>query len=139
MHSRYTRPCWIRAWDQLTGGDFSREHARKIYDNHYALVRDIVSQQPKDQNNSKVLEYNVKEGWKPLCNFLDLPDPGIPFPKGNEKNVFVKRFEKALLLTLVGITKRFTAFLAMMLMVIVAFASLAGYHVPLVGRLLFWR
>lgn len=98
-----------------------------------------MSQQPKDQNNSKVLEYNVKEGWKPLCNFLDLPDPGIPFPKGNEKNVFVKRFEKALLLTLVGITKRFTAFLAMMLMVIVAFASLAGYHVPLVGRLLFWR
>lgn len=107
MHSRYTRPCWIRAWNQLINfSDFTKEDARKVYDQHYALVREIVAQQAKDQNNSKLLEYNVKDGWEPLCKFLELPDPGIPFPRGNEKQVFVKRFEKALLLTLATILKR---------------------------------
>lgn len=139
MHSRYTRPCWIRAWNQLTGGDFSKEHARQVYDNHYAFVRDVAAQQPKDQNNSKVLDYYVKDGWKPLCDFLDLPDPGIAFPKGNEKQVFVKRFEKALLLTLLGITKRLLALLAIILIALAAFSRLTGCHVPLIGRLLFWQ
>ena len=35
----------------------------------------------------KLLICNVKEGWGvcgPLCNFLDLPVPDIPFPRLNE-------------------------------------------------------
>lgn len=107
MHSRYTRPCWIRAWNQLIDfSDFTRDDAHKIYNRHYNFVRDVVSQQAKDQNNSKLLEYDIKDGWGPLCEFLEIPDPGIPMPRGNEKQVFVKRFEKALLLTLSTIVKR---------------------------------
>lgn len=107
MHSRYTRPCWIRAWNQLIDfSDFTRDDAHKIYNRHYNFVRDIVSQQAKDQNNSKLLEYDIKDGWGPLCEFLEIPDPGIPMPRGNEKQVFVKRFEKALFLTLSTIVKR---------------------------------
>ena len=28
----------------------------------------------------------VKEGWSPLCKFLDLPIPSIPFPNENDTN-----------------------------------------------------
>lgn len=106
MHSKWTRPCWIRAWNTLTRHDFSKENARKVYDEHYQLVREIVAQQPKDQNNSKLLEYNVKEDWDPLCKFLGVEHPGIEFPRGNQASVFVKRFEKALLVTLSAILLR---------------------------------
>lgn len=77
-----------------------------MYDEHYQLVREIVAQQPKDQNNSKLLEYNVKEDWDPLCKFLGVEHPGIEFPRGNQASVFVKRFEKALLVTLSAILLR---------------------------------
>mmetsp|Transcript_26348 Transcript_26348/g.55619 ORF Transcript_26348/g.55619 Transcript_26348/m.55619 type:complete len:279 (+) Transcript_26348:85-921(+) len=48
------------------------------YESHIASVREHV---PKDQ----LLVFNVKEGWDPLCNFLekDIPET-IPFPNVNE-------------------------------------------------------
>ena len=36
---------------------------------------------PKDQ----LLVFDVREGWEPLCTFLDLPIPDIPFPNVNDK------------------------------------------------------
>lgn len=127
MHSRYTRPCWIRAWNQLIGfSEFTKEDARTVYDNHYALVREIVAQQEKSQNNSKLLEYNVKEGWEPLCKFMDVPNPGIDFPRGNEKQVFVKRFEKALLLTLSAIAKRSLVLVGLMWVLMKAVSVATG-------------
>ncbi len=27
----------------------------------------------------------MKEGWSPLCKFLDLPIPSTPFPRVNDK------------------------------------------------------
>lgn len=127
MHSRYTRPCWIRTWNQLIGfSEFTKEDARKVYDDHYALVREIVAQQDKSQNNSKLLEYNVKEGWEPLCKFLDVPNPGIVFPRGNEKQVFVKRFEKALLLTLSAIAKRSLVLVGLMWVLMKAVSVVTG-------------
>lgn len=37
----------------------------------------------------KMLIYNVKDGWKPLCNFLDVPVPTTPFPHCNKKGEIV--------------------------------------------------
>ena len=34
--------------------------------------------------------YNVKEGWEPLCNFLNLPIPDKEFPHKNKKGEIVK-------------------------------------------------
>ena len=31
----------------------------------------------------KLLIFNVKEGWKPLCDFLGVPVPDKPFPRAN--------------------------------------------------------
>ena len=36
---------------------------------------------PKDQ----LLVFDVSEGWEPLCKFLDLPVPDVPFPNINDR------------------------------------------------------
>ena len=32
----------------------------------------------------RLLVWEVKEGWAPLCNFLSLPIPNTPFPNVND-------------------------------------------------------
>src|SRR5205814_5528363 len=40
----------------------------------------------------KLLVYEVKDGWEPLCKFLNVPVPDVPFPKSNDSESFQKRF-----------------------------------------------
>jgi len=37
---------------------------------------------------SQLLVYEVKEGWEPLCGFLDTPVPDDPFPRTNNREEF---------------------------------------------------
>ena len=37
--------------------------------------------------SDKLLVYDVKEGWEPLCTFLGLPVPNNPFPRVNDTQV----------------------------------------------------
>ncbi|HET8654378.1 MAG TPA: sulfotransferase [Longimicrobiaceae bacterium] len=52
-----------------------REHLRR-----YDTVRAYFAQRPGD-----LLTMNIcaGEGWEPLCRFLELPRPGVPFPHLN--------------------------------------------------------
>ena len=44
----------------------------------------VIDYVPKD----RLLVYQVKDGWKPICAFLDKPIPDIPFPyKNKTKNM----------------------------------------------------
>ena len=44
----------------------------------------VIDYVPKD----RLLVYEIKDGWKPLCNFLDMPIPDIPFfHKNKTKNM----------------------------------------------------
>ena len=43
---------------------------------HRAHNEDVQSNVPSE----KLLVYNVKMGWKPLCEFLNVPIPDEPFP-----------------------------------------------------------
>jgi hypothetical protein len=45
---------------------------------------------PEDQ----LLIFNVKQGWKPLCNFLGLPVPSKPFPNVNDTKNFRKLIQR---------------------------------------------
>ena len=64
--------------------DFSSNGpARKAFEDHYANIRRVA---PKE----RLLEFSVKEGWKPLCEFLDLPIPDEPFPRVNDSDEFVR-------------------------------------------------
>jgi Sulfotransferase domain len=40
---------------------------------------------------NKLLVYQVKEGWSPLCAFLDMPAPPEPFPRTNNREEFWAR------------------------------------------------
>jgi len=54
------------------------EQAIAFYNDHVAEVKAAVPPQ-------QLLEFNVKEGWEPLCKFLDCPIPTIPFPNINDR------------------------------------------------------
>lgn len=38
----------------------------------------------------RLLEFDVKQGWAPLCTFLDMPVPAEPFPRTNDREEFFK-------------------------------------------------
>jgi len=41
--------------------------------------------------SNQMLEFDVKEGWEPLCEFLDMPIPDEPFPRSNHREEFWDR------------------------------------------------
>jgi len=48
---------------------------------HNKAVREII---PEEQ----LLVFQVKEGWEPLCKFLNVPAPEEPFPRTNNREEF---------------------------------------------------
>jgi hypothetical protein len=53
----------------------------KAFTDHNEAVKSSI---PADQ----LLVFEVKEGWKPLCEFLDLPVPDEAFPRTNNREEF---------------------------------------------------
>ncbi|CAE7332918.1 unnamed protein product [Symbiodinium natans] len=47
----------------------------------------------------KLLVFDVKEGWEPLCKFLNVPVPDEPFPNVNDKEEIKEGFRKVLRVT----------------------------------------
>ena len=39
----------------------------------------------------RLLVWSVTEGWEPLCEFLAVPVPDMPFPRVNDSREFVDR------------------------------------------------
>ena len=73
-------------WVGLFKNNFSdRESTKLVYYEHIESVKKII---PAD----KLLIYNVKEGWEPLCEFLDVDVPDIPFPKVNDTAEMLRNF-----------------------------------------------
>lgn len=62
---------------------FNRRHAIEVFERHNEAVKNHVPAQ-------KLLVYDVSEGWAPLCEFLKVPVPDVPFPKTNRGNHFHK-------------------------------------------------
>ena len=52
-----------------------------------------VKRNVKEEN---LLVFNVKEGWDPLCKFLDVPEPKQPFPNVNSREAYLKQNAKHL-------------------------------------------
>ena len=55
-----------------------REHMARIFEQHTEAVKDHVLAE-------RLLIYDVREGWEPLCNFLNVPVPEEPFPRLNRR------------------------------------------------------
>jgi len=67
------------------GGDIGRDHAIQVFNAHNEEVRRIV---PPD----RLLVYEASQGWAPLCAFLGVPAPKIPYPEVNSTADFATRF-----------------------------------------------
>lgn len=67
--------------ERFLGNDLSRENVINAFNRHNEEVRQTVPPE-------KLLEYDVKEGWEPLCRFLNEPIPAAPFPHTNTREQF---------------------------------------------------
>ena len=61
--------------------------AKRRYLEHEAMVRGIVPAE-------RLLVFDVRDGWEPLCKFLGKPVPDEPFPNGNAGPEFFERAAK---------------------------------------------
>lgn len=64
--------------------DLSKANVINVFNQHNETVQRSV---PPD----RLLVYDVKQGWEPLCAFLDVPVPDSPFPHQNTRQEFVSR------------------------------------------------
>ena len=70
--------------------------AGRFLDRSFAIARfkqhseEVIRHVPPD----RLLVFDVKEGWEPLCAFLGVPVPPVPFPKLNDAAEFKRRIRK---------------------------------------------
>lgn len=50
----------------------------------------------------RLLVWKPADGWEPLCEFLDVPVPGMPLPKVNDSASFADRINEGAIAALVG-------------------------------------
>jgi len=76
-------------WNGTFAGRFTnREHALHVFTEHNREVQETVPAQ-------RLLVFDVKQGWRPLCEYLEAPVPdGEPFPHVNDAEEFRKRVQE---------------------------------------------
>jgi hypothetical protein len=68
---------------QVFNGRMSeRDHATQVFKEHMATVQAAIPAE-------RLLTFDVRAGWQPLCDFLDVQVPGMPFPNTNSSKAFV--------------------------------------------------
>lgn len=73
------------------GGRIDRVSCVAAFERHRdAVIRRVPAE--------RLLVYEVREGWGPLCRFLGVPEPSAPFPHLNEGEDLDERMSRALLL-----------------------------------------
>ena len=61
--------------------------ARKLYREHYDDVRRLCPEE-------RLLDFQLEDGWGPLCDFLGKEKPGVPFPRLNEGAALAEKFNE---------------------------------------------
>lgn len=80
IHREMTRKIVLE--DTFGGRFLDKKHAIGVFERHNEEVRRAVEP-------SRLLVYNVKEGWEPLCDFLGVTIPSEPFPRVNDTASFL--------------------------------------------------
>ncbi|MCA8901592.1 MAG: sulfotransferase family protein [Hyphomonas sp.] len=72
-------------WGRVFHGRFEDyEYARKVFEEHEAAVKATIP-------SERLLVFEPKQGWEPLCAFLGKDVPDEPFPRVNDTAEFKKR------------------------------------------------
>ena len=81
---RFNRLVVGSVWDGVFSGRFEdREHAVQIYRDHVAHVKATA-------DPDRLLVFEAKDGWVPLCQFLGVPVPDNAYPHLNDGKI-IKR------------------------------------------------
>jgi hypothetical protein len=74
---------WADFGDRINDRDFMLPYFEQ-------RVEEIKQALPSD----RLLVYEVKQGWQPLCDFLDVPIPDGPFPHANSREETARLIEE---------------------------------------------
>jgi hypothetical protein len=58
-----------------------RRHATRVFKDHIAEVQSKIAPE-------RLLTFDLRAGWDPLCEFLGVDRPDTPFPKSNSSKQF---------------------------------------------------
>jgi hypothetical protein len=87
----YPRMARATVMDRVFDGRIDdRAHAVKVFERHIEEVRAAVPA-------GRLLVFDVRDGWEPLCAFLGVPVPDEPFPQVNERAAFRRKRPRRLL------------------------------------------
>ena len=88
----YMRMLDLIIWNGMFDGRFEdKTHAIGVFNRHNEQVRRVVPAE-------RLLVYDVRDGWAPLCSFLGVPVPeGKPFPRLNDAREFRSRTDRVAL------------------------------------------
>lgn len=62
-------------------GNLDKDHAIAVYKAHNETVKRTIPPE-------RLLVFDVREGWDPLCQFLGVPVPATDFPRTNSREEF---------------------------------------------------
>ncbi len=83
-------------WNGVFEGRFEdSRRAQEIFDEYTNRVRDAVPA-------ARLLVFDVREGWAPLCRFLEVPIPATPFPNVHDRASMLRQMRTLRWLTRVG-------------------------------------
>lgn len=85
--TRWIGPIWRKTWAGFFANDFHGTH-RAAFAQHYERIKRLVPQE-------RLLVYDIRDGWDPLCRFLGHGVPSAPFPCANSVATFVGRTRAA--------------------------------------------
>ncbi|KAI1397464.1 hypothetical protein F4819DRAFT_471952 [Hypoxylon fuscum] len=71
-----TRKVILGFFNVKTRIQIDEARAREVYDAYFREIRQLV---PPERR----LEYKMGSGWEPLCTFLGVEEPDVPFPREN--------------------------------------------------------
>lgn len=101
----------LRAFlDAIFQSDFQRDGDR-IFVEHERMIRDLV---PKE----RLLVFEPKEGWAPLCTFFGRTVPDVGFPRVNDTEYYLAKIRQAKLDGFQRVGKSFGRYMVLILIVL---------------------
>lgn len=74
-------------WEGVFDGRFAdKDHAIKVFEENIQEVKRTIPEQ-------QLLIHEAKDGWEPLCEFLNKPVPSTPYPRTNDSADMFKRIK----------------------------------------------
>ena len=83
----------LMIWEGLFDGEF--ENRERAIERYNSWTAEVIATVPPE----RLLVFEVKDGWGPLCEFLEVLQPDSEFPNLNDRESMLRRFRRARIVT----------------------------------------